>query len=80
MIYVRRILSAAALLTSLLLTDTAAFATDTSDLPTVSANNNRTPAGVLKDGQLTLRLEVSKARWYPDLETSSSITLHAFGE
>jgi FtsP/CotA-like multicopper oxidase with cupredoxin domain len=80
MIYTRCFLSAAALLTSLLLTDTSAFANDTSDLPIVSANNNRTPAGVLKDGQLTLRLEVSKARWYPDRETDPSIALHAFGE
>src|SRR3990167_6889757 len=36
------------------------------DLPIVEANDNRTPAGVLTDGVLTLRLVVTMARWYPN--------------
>jgi hypothetical protein len=49
-------------------------------MPVVVANDNRAPAGELKDGQLTLRLELRRARWYPDREIDPSIDLHAFGE
>ncbi len=35
-------------------------------LPTARANDNRTAAGTLKNGVLTLALEVRKAQWYPE--------------
>lgn len=34
-------------------------------LPNVSANDNRTPAGRLDSGVLTLRLEVREGKWHP---------------
>jgi hypothetical protein len=48
--------------------------------PVVAANDNRIAAGEFKDGQLTLRLKLRGARWYPDRETDPFIDLHAFGE
>ena len=38
----------------------------TAELPVVEANDNRKPAGVLKDGVLTVNLVVAMARWYPE--------------
>lgn len=64
----------------LLLVYTASVAADAPDLPVVAANDNRTSAGELKNGKLTLRLELRRARWYPDRDTGPSIALHAFGE
>ena len=34
--------------------------------PMVAANDNRVPAGVLKDGVLTLHLVATIARWQPE--------------
>jgi FtsP/CotA-like multicopper oxidase with cupredoxin domain len=78
-IYVRCVLLATSLI-SLLLTCTTSVAGDTPDLPVVAANDNRTSAGELKGGQLTLWLELRRAHWYPDRETDPSMALHAFGE
>jgi len=63
-----------------LFTCATSLASDSSDLPVVAANDNRMSAGELTAGQLTLRLELRRARWYPDRETDPSIALHAFGE
>src|SRR4029077_15894661 len=76
----RRVLTAASLIVFPVLICITAVAGELPQLPRVAANDNRAPAGVLKNGQLTLRLEVSQARWYPDRETDPSIALHAFGE
>src|SRR3989337_3566736 len=35
-------------------------------LPAVEANDNRTPAGTLAGGTLTVSLVVQMARWYPE--------------
>jgi manganese oxidase len=35
-------------------------------LPIAQANDNRTPAGELRDGVLTIHLVVGMARWYPE--------------
>lgn len=35
-------------------------------LPTISANDNRVPAGTLRDGVLTLHLAVTRGMWFPD--------------
>jgi len=42
---------------------TASSPTDPPEIPVVTANDNRAPAGKLKDGQLTLQLELRRARW-----------------
>ncbi|MDQ3696694.1 MAG: multicopper oxidase domain-containing protein [Gemmatimonadota bacterium] len=46
----------------------AVIVTYADSLPLVRANDNRTPAGTLRDGVLTLRLVVQMARWQPEAE------------
>lgn len=41
------------------------FAAD-NDLPVVSINDNRVPAGQLENGVLTLHLELRRGRWHPE--------------
>ncbi|MEO5510203.1 MAG: multicopper oxidase domain-containing protein [Longimicrobiales bacterium] len=49
-------------------------------LPIVVANDNRTPAGSLKDGVLRLRLVASLAQWYPEADDGPSAQVVAFAE
>jgi FtsP/CotA-like multicopper oxidase with cupredoxin domain len=49
-------------------------------LPLISANDNRITAGSLKDGVLTLRLEMRKGIWHPESEDGEAIPVYAFGE
>jgi FtsP/CotA-like multicopper oxidase with cupredoxin domain len=60
----------------------AAFArpADNPSLPQVVANDNRTPAGQLKDGVLDLRLELRAAVWYPEDESGGHRDVCAFAE
>jgi hypothetical protein len=44
----------------------------------VSINDNRVPAGTLRDGVLTLRLEVRDAEWHPDRESDPGVVVRAF--
>ena len=46
----------------------------------VIPNDNRAPAGSLRDGVLTLHLEAREARWYPDGEGAPSIVMQFFAE
>jgi FtsP/CotA-like multicopper oxidase with cupredoxin domain len=46
----------------------------------IEANSNRTPAGVLEHGVLTLHLELRQADWYPEADTGPSMKMYAFGE
>lgn len=49
--------------------------------PTVIvANDNRAPAGVLRNGVLTLELDVVMGRWYPEGETGPYVDVPAFAE
>src|SRR5690349_11586782 len=66
-------------LTAALLTPIRAFA-DASPLPVVMANDNRTPAGHLRNGVLDLRMELRQARWYPEADDGVSEDIYAFGE
>jgi len=43
-------------------------------------NDNRTPAGTLADGVLTIRLEIREAEWHPDGDGDPGLPVHAFGE
>src|ERR1700680_771023 len=60
----------------------AAFAqtAQTPSLPQVLANDNRTPAGQLRNGVLNLRLELRAGVWYPEEEGSSHQDVYAFAE
>jgi FtsP/CotA-like multicopper oxidase with cupredoxin domain len=48
--------------------------------PVIQANSNRTPAGKLEHGVLTLHLELRQADWYPEADTGPSMKVYAFGE
>ena len=43
-------------------------------------NDNRTPAGTVKEGTLTLRLVMRAARWYPDGPSGCALRVHTFAE
>src|SRR5579862_3596958 len=53
---------------------------ENSSLPLVMANDNRTPAGQLKNGVLKLELEISRGRWFPEDEKGQYRDAYAFGE
>jgi FtsP/CotA-like multicopper oxidase with cupredoxin domain len=46
----------------------------------VVINDNRTPAGSLRDGVLTIRLEVREGEWHPDGEGAPGVVIRAFAE
>ena len=54
--------------------------TESSSLPKVVANDNRTPAGKLKNGVLELKLVLSEGSWYPEAEVGSHRNVYAFAE
>ena len=43
-------------------------------------NDNRTAAGTLRNGALTLHLEAREARWYPDGDGEPSLVMQMFAE
>jgi FtsP/CotA-like multicopper oxidase with cupredoxin domain len=49
-------------------------------LPTIAANDNRSPAGELRDGVLTISLELGEGQWHPESEEGEALTVYAFGE
>ena len=49
-------------------------------LPAVTANDNRTPAGELRNGILSLRLELREGRWYPESNDGPYRDVYAFAE
>jgi FtsP/CotA-like multicopper oxidase with cupredoxin domain len=46
----------------------------------ITANDNRRPAGTLRDGKLELKLEVVEAEWFPEAESGPSVMMQAFAE
>jgi FtsP/CotA-like multicopper oxidase with cupredoxin domain len=49
-------------------------------IPAAAANDNRTPAGILRDGVLSLHLEMRPAVWYPEEEGKAHLIVGAFAE
>lgn len=49
-------------------------------LERIVANDNRLPSGDLRDGVLTLRLELRRGVWHPEGEDGEAIPVYAFGE
>ena len=47
-------------------------------LSRVVANDNRTPAGTLRNGVLTIELAVVMARWYPEAADGPFVDLPVF--
>jgi FtsP/CotA-like multicopper oxidase with cupredoxin domain len=54
------------------------FASDS--LTPIVANQNHVPAGALRDGVLTIRLEIAKGEWRPEADDGVALTVYAFGE
>jgi FtsP/CotA-like multicopper oxidase with cupredoxin domain len=50
------------------------------DAPGAAPNDNRAPAGTLRDGVLTLSLVAQRATWYPEGAQGCGVTLIAFAE
>jgi FtsP/CotA-like multicopper oxidase with cupredoxin domain len=46
----------------------------------IAANDNRSPAGELRDGVLTIHLELGEGQWHPESEEGEAFTVYAFGE
>jgi FtsP/CotA-like multicopper oxidase with cupredoxin domain len=46
----------------------------------ITINDNRSSAGVLRDGVLTLRLEAREGEWHPDRDSDPGILVRAFAE
>ncbi len=44
----------------------------------ISANDNTAPAGELKNGVLTVRLEIRVGEWHPDAESDAGVQVRAF--
>lgn len=49
-------------------------------LPRIEANRNLSPAGQLRDGVLTVQLEIREGDWYPEAETGPTVVVQAFAE
>jgi manganese oxidase len=49
-------------------------------LPEILANTNRKPAGQLRNGVLTIKLEARTGSWYPETKDGPSLTVQAFAE
>jgi manganese oxidase len=49
-------------------------------LPPIVANQNHESAGTLRDGILTVHLEVAKGEWHPEAEDGIGLSVYAFGE
>jgi manganese oxidase len=62
----------------LLIWSPVAFPADS--LPLIRPNQNRSPAGVLYDGILTIQLEIAKGDWHPEAEDGMALSVYAFGE
>lgn len=57
-----------------------ALATPLNAQTRITPNDNRVPAGSLKDGVLTINLEIKRAMWYPDGNDMPGISVVAFAE
>ena len=49
-------------------------------LPLVLANPNHTSAGELRDGVLTVQLEIAKGQWHPEAKDGVALSVYAFAE
>ena len=49
-------------------------------LPPIVANQNHASAGALRDGILTVHLEIAKGEWRPEAEDGIALSIYAFGE
>jgi FtsP/CotA-like multicopper oxidase with cupredoxin domain len=57
-----------------------AYAFSAGQLPAIVAHQNHSPAGVLRDGVLTVGLEIAKGEWHPEADDGMALSVYAFGE
>lgn len=48
--------------------------------PEIACNDNRSPAGELRNGVFTVHLEIGQGNWHPEGEHGEVIPIYAFGE
>jgi manganese oxidase len=58
----------------------AQFGFSIDSLPPIIANQNHTAAGILRDGVLTLQLEIANGEWHPEADVGIALSVYAFGE
>jgi FtsP/CotA-like multicopper oxidase with cupredoxin domain len=46
----------------------------------IAANPNHIPAGILRDGVLTIQLEIARGEWHPEADDGLALNIYAFGE
>ncbi len=51
-----------------------------SSLSRIATNDNRIPAGTLKNGILSVTLEIRNGAWYPEADNGPTVEVQAFGE
>jgi hypothetical protein len=49
-------------------------------VPLLIANQNHVPAAVLRNGVLSIRLEIAKGEWRPNAKDGIALAVYAFGE
>jgi FtsP/CotA-like multicopper oxidase with cupredoxin domain len=49
-------------------------------LPPIAINDNHKPSGVLRDGVLTIQLEIAKGAWHPEADDGIAVAVYAFGQ
>lgn len=49
-------------------------------LPPILANQNHASAGILRNGILTVHLEIAKGEWHPEADDGIALSVYAFGE
>jgi FtsP/CotA-like multicopper oxidase with cupredoxin domain len=59
---------------------TTSFLCAADRLPAIAANDNRSSAGELHDGVLTISLELGEGQWHPESEEGEALTVYAIGE
>jgi FtsP/CotA-like multicopper oxidase with cupredoxin domain len=59
---------------------TASAAPARQGLPIAAPNDNRTPAGILRNNVLTIALDAVLTTWYPDGDSLPGMAIEAFGE
>ena len=63
-----------------LLAALASLPVSAESLSPIANNQNHAPAGVLRDGVLTIHLEIGKGEWHPEAEDGLALAVYAFGE
>jgi manganese oxidase len=49
-------------------------------LPEIEVNENHRAAGVLRDGVLTIQMEIGRGEWHPEAADGLGLVVYAFGE